>query len=114
MMNDIQAGDGARYMTELFSEKNKNGLTRDLIEALFPMFEQASAGAIAVDGQSRITWINSSYSHLLGLGLFGDVGQQSDIVMPTSLLGLNTVFWREIKYPRSIRASLARYRHTTS
>lgn len=67
-MNDIQAGDGARYMTELFSEKNKNGLTRDLIEALFPMFEQASAGAIAVDGQSRITWINSSYSHLLGLG----------------------------------------------
>jgi transcriptional regulator with PAS, ATPase and Fis domain len=67
-MNDIQAGDGARYMTELFSEKNKNGLTRDLIEALFPMFEEASAGAIAVDGESRITWINSSYSHLLGLG----------------------------------------------
>lgn len=57
-----------RYMTELFTDKNKSGLTRDLIEALFPMFEEASAGAIAVDRHTRITWINSSYSHLLGLG----------------------------------------------
>ncbi|TGN39415.1 sigma-54 interaction domain-containing protein [Marinobacter confluentis] len=55
-------------MTELFTDSNRSGLTRDLIEALFPMFEEASAGAIAVDRQSRITWINSSYSHLLGLG----------------------------------------------
>ncbi len=55
-------------MTQLFTENNKSGLTRDLIEALFPMFEEASAGAIAVDDQSRITWINSSYAHLLGLG----------------------------------------------
>ncbi len=54
-------------MTKLFSDNNKKGLTRDLIEALFPMFEAASAGAIAVDRQSRITWINASYSHLLGL-----------------------------------------------
>lgn len=54
-------------MTELFTENNKSGLTRDLIEALFPMFEEASAGAIAVDHQSRITWINNSYAHLLGL-----------------------------------------------
>lgn len=55
-------------MTELFSENNRSGLTRDLIQALFPMFEEASAGAIAVDRESRITWINSSYSQLLGLG----------------------------------------------
>lgn len=55
-------------MTELFTNKNKNGLTRDLIEALFPMFEAASAGAIAVDREARITWINNSYAHLLGLG----------------------------------------------
>ncbi len=67
-MNDIRPV-GARYMTELFSDKNKSGLTRDLIEALFPMFEEASAGAIAVDWDARITWINSSYSHLLGLGI---------------------------------------------
>ena len=66
-MNDIRPV-GARYMTQLFSDNNKSGLTRDLIEALFPMFEEASAGAIAVDCDARITWINSSYSHLLGLG----------------------------------------------
>jgi transcriptional regulator with PAS, ATPase and Fis domain len=55
-------------MTELFTENNKSGLTRDLIEAIFPMFEEASAGAIAVDSSSRITWINISYANLLGLG----------------------------------------------
>ena len=65
-MNDIEPG-GTRYMTQLFGEKNKNGLTRELIEALFPMFEEASAGAIAVDRDARITWMNSSYSQLLGL-----------------------------------------------
>jgi|SRR5690554_73035 len=37
-MNDTGPG-GTRYMTQLFGEKNKTGLTRDLIEALFPMFE---------------------------------------------------------------------------
>ena len=56
-----------RTMSELFTNKNKSGLTRDLIEALFPMFEEASAGAIAVDRETNITWINSSYSQLLGL-----------------------------------------------
>nr|WP_100639323.1 sigma 54-interacting transcriptional regulator [Marinobacter salexigens] len=54
-------------MTKLFGDNNKSGLTRELIEAIFPMFEEASAGAIAVDKESRITWINSSYSQLLGL-----------------------------------------------
>ncbi len=66
-MQNIQAGDPGS-MTELFTENNKSGLTRDLIEAIFPMFEEASAGAIAVDHESRITWINSSYANLLGLG----------------------------------------------
>ncbi|MGC8119703.1 sigma-54 interaction domain-containing protein [Marinobacter sp. VGCF2001] len=55
-------------MSELFTHKNKSGLTRNLIEALFPMFEEASAGAIAVDRDANITWINSSYAQLLGLG----------------------------------------------
>src|SRR5690554_1891072 len=65
-MNNSDSG-GKRYMAQLFGSNNKNGLTRELIEALFPMFEEASAGAIAVDRESRITWINSSYSQLLGL-----------------------------------------------
>lgn len=63
-MNDIEPG-GTRYMTQLFGEKNKNGLTRELIEALFPMFEEASAGAIAVDRDARITWINSSWKSVV-------------------------------------------------
>ncbi|WP_159659994.1 sigma-54 interaction domain-containing protein [Alcanivorax xiamenensis] len=54
-------------MTQLFSNNDKSGLTRDLIEALFPMFEQASAGGIAVDRQARITWINANYASLLGI-----------------------------------------------
>jgi transcriptional regulator with PAS, ATPase and Fis domain len=58
---------GGICMTQLFSKNDKSGLTRDLIEALFPMFEQASAGGIAVDRQARITWINASYAALLGI-----------------------------------------------
>ncbi|MCG2581826.1 MAG: sigma 54-interacting transcriptional regulator [Marinobacter sp.] len=53
-------------MTQLFAHNKKNGLTRELIEALIPMFEEASAGAIAVGRDNRITWINASYSDLLG------------------------------------------------
>lgn len=54
-------------MAQPFTYNNKTGLTRDLIEAIFPMFEQASAGAIAVDRDCRITWINNSYASLLGV-----------------------------------------------
>ncbi|MDX1755995.1 MAG: sigma 54-interacting transcriptional regulator [Marinobacter sp.] len=53
-------------MTEPYPNKPNSGLTRELIEVLFPMFEQASAGAIAVDREARITWINDSYASLLG------------------------------------------------
>lgn len=52
---------------EPFSGTQASGLTRELIQALVPMFEQASAGAIATDWNSRITWINPSYASLLGL-----------------------------------------------
>ncbi|EON92109.1 hypothetical protein MARLIPOL_10821 [Marinobacter lipolyticus SM19] len=64
-MQDNLSG-GNRYMTQLFAHNKKNGLTRELIEALIPMFEEASAGAIAVGRDNRITWINASYSDLLG------------------------------------------------
>lgn len=50
-----------------FAGSQSHGLTRELIQALVPMFEQASAGAIATDLDSRITWINASYTGLLGL-----------------------------------------------
>ena len=54
-------------MKQPFSNSSKSRLTRDLISALFPMFEQASAGAIVVDLNARITWINASYATLLGV-----------------------------------------------
>lgn len=54
-------------MTQPFSTNSKSRLTRDLISALFPMFEQASAGAIVVDLDTRITWLNASYAVLLGV-----------------------------------------------
>ncbi|MBJ6136279.1 sigma-54 interaction domain-containing protein [Marinobacter litoralis] len=54
-------------MKQIFPDKNKTGLTRELIDAMAPMFEQASAGAIAIDVDSRITWINQCYSDLLQL-----------------------------------------------
>ncbi|WP_282433954.1 sigma-54 interaction domain-containing protein [Marinobacter caseinilyticus] len=59
--------DGKRPTMQPFLINHRSGLTRDLIEALFPMFEKASAGAIAVDQASRITWINASYAALLGI-----------------------------------------------
>ncbi|MDO6461888.1 sigma 54-interacting transcriptional regulator [Granulosicoccaceae sp. 1_MG-2023] len=55
-------------MSELFTGNNKNGLTRELVEAVFCIFEEASAGGIAVDRDSRIIWINKSYADLLGAG----------------------------------------------
>ncbi|MFO7527869.1 MAG: sigma 54-interacting transcriptional regulator [Marinobacter sp.] len=70
-------------MTELFGDRSPNGLTRELIEALFPMFEEASAGAIAVDREARITWINQSYAQLLGLGDVADaIGKPVRVVIP--------------------------------
>lgn len=70
-MTDFIPGS-SQFMSKPFANnkldnKQKSGLTRDLIEALFPMFEEASAGAIAVDREARITWINASYAALLGL-----------------------------------------------
>ncbi|MCP1673832.1 transcriptional regulator with PAS, ATPase and Fis domain [Natronocella acetinitrilica] len=50
-----------------FPGGDDNGLTMEVVSALFPIFEQASAGAIAVDDQARITWINGSYCELLGV-----------------------------------------------
>jgi transcriptional regulator with PAS, ATPase and Fis domain len=70
-------------MTQPFNHNNRKGLTRDLIQALFPMFEEASAGAIAVDHEARITWINSSYSQLLGLANPGDaIGKSVRQIIP--------------------------------
>jgi transcriptional regulator with PAS, ATPase and Fis domain len=70
-------------MAELFYKNNKTGLTRDLIEALVPIFDQASAGAISVDTDGQITWINQSYAQLLGIADISDaIGQDVRRVIP--------------------------------
>lgn len=72
-------------MSILFESQPGQGLTRELIEVLFPMFEQASAGAIAVDKNSCITWINSRYANLLGLAdTHGVIGRPVLSVIPHS------------------------------
>ncbi|MDP4547925.1 MAG: sigma 54-interacting transcriptional regulator [Marinobacter sp.] len=73
-------------MKQIFPDKNKTGLTRELIDAMAPMFEQASAGAIAIDVDSRITWINQCYSDLLQLP------------SPSSVIGKE--IWRVIPHTR--------------
>ncbi|RMJ02838.1 Limonene hydroxylase [Marinobacter litoralis] len=73
-------------MKQIFPDKNKTGLTRELIDAMAPMFEQASAGAIAIDVQSRITWINQCYADLLQLP------------SPSSVIGKE--IWRVIPHTR--------------
>ncbi|GAA0563903.1 sigma-54 interaction domain-containing protein [Halomonas salifodinae] len=47
------------------SPSPREGLSPQAVDILFPIFEQASAGAISVDVDSRITWINDSYCRLL-------------------------------------------------
>ncbi|MDN3517437.1 sigma 54-interacting transcriptional regulator [Aquisalimonas lutea] len=42
------------------------GVARGLLHALLPHLEQASAGAVTVDQDARISWINHSYARLLG------------------------------------------------
>ena len=62
-----------------------NGLTIEVVSALFPVFEEASAGAIAVDKQANITWINGSYCRLLGVKDPGTViGRHVTEVIPPS------------------------------
>lgn len=71
-------------MSQLFDKPYVKGLTPDLIQALIAMFEKASAGAIAVDRQARITWINQSYGDLLGVTPEAVVGRPVREVIPQS------------------------------
>ncbi|MFO7857981.1 MAG: sigma 54-interacting transcriptional regulator [Ectothiorhodospiraceae bacterium] len=42
------------------------GIERSLFDLLLPYLDHASAGAIAVDQEGRISWINHSYASLMG------------------------------------------------
>lgn len=60
------------------------GLTPELIQALMAMFEKASAGAIAVDREAKITWINDSYARLLEVDPASVLGTPVRQVIPRS------------------------------
>lgn len=69
--------------SEAYEPGRIQGLTREMIDALMAMFEKASAGAIAVDRESRITWINDSYCQLLGKRQSDVIGQPVRRIIPT-------------------------------
>lgn len=71
-------------MSEVYQPGGVPGLSRELIDALMAMFEKASAGAIAVDREARITWINESYCRLLGVHEPEVLGQPVRQVIPHS------------------------------
>lgn len=70
--------------SEAYEPGRIQGLTREMIDALMAMFEKASAGAIAVDRESRITWINDSYCQLLGKRPGDVIGQPVRRIIPHS------------------------------
>lgn len=71
-------------MSSPYQPSGIQGLTRDMIDALIAMFEKASAGAIAVDREANITWINDSYCRLLGVRATEVRGQPVRRIIPHS------------------------------
>ena len=60
------------------------GVTRELMKALLPHLERARAGAIAIDADGRISWINPSYARLIGDSPEQLVGQPVRDVVPNT------------------------------
>ena len=57
------------------------------VSSLFSLFEDLCEGAIAVDRQARIVWINDKYRSLLGLTETEDVvGRPVEEIIPNSLM----------------------------
>ncbi|RLK46804.1 transcriptional regulator with PAS, ATPase and Fis domain [Alkalispirillum mobile] len=62
-------------------------IVRQATRSLFRFFEEASAGAIVVDRDARVLWINDRYAELLGLtDPEAAVGQPVESVIPQSQL----------------------------
>ncbi len=57
------------------------------VESLFEVFETMCDGAVSVDSNARIVWINEKYRSLLGVGDGDDVlGREIETVIPESLM----------------------------
>lgn len=68
-------------------DKDAVALHAKAVRSLFSLLEDMCEGAIAVDRQARIVWINQKYRHLLGIDPAEDVlGRDVEEVIPRSLL----------------------------
>ncbi|MDJ0895096.1 MAG: sigma 54-interacting transcriptional regulator [Alphaproteobacteria bacterium] len=60
---------------------------RRVVESLFDLFDEICEGAISVDRQARVVWINEKYLKLLELGEEEDVlGRNVEEIIPESMM----------------------------
>ncbi len=64
-----------------------DGIHRRAMHSMFERLERACEGAIAVDDQARVVWINDKYVETLGLASAADaLGRDIEAVIPNSLM----------------------------
>lgn len=69
------------------SEKDAKAVHVQAVQSLFALFEEMCEGAIAVDRNAQIVWINQKYRSLLGVDETDYViGRDVEDVIPHSLL----------------------------
>jgi transcriptional regulator with PAS, ATPase and Fis domain len=72
---------------ELITGTNAEVIHRQAVDSLFGLFEDLCEGAIAVDAEARIVWMNEKYRALLGIGEKEPlVGREVEEVIPNSLM----------------------------
>jgi transcriptional regulator with PAS, ATPase and Fis domain len=65
----------------------RNSIQSTMVDSLFDIFEEMCEGAISVDENARIVWINAKYLNLLGVADEDDVlGRDVASVIPESML----------------------------
>ncbi|MBI5018617.1 MAG: sigma 54-interacting transcriptional regulator [Deltaproteobacteria bacterium] len=68
-------------------EERAEAIRRQAVQSLFELFESSSEGAVAVDGDARVVWMNEKYAHFLGLGSAEEtLGRPVEDVIPNSLM----------------------------
>lgn len=67
--------------------KDSESIHRLAMQSLFERLDKLCEGALAVDKDARIVWINEKYAHKLGLGSAVDaIGKEVEAVIPNSLM----------------------------
>jgi transcriptional regulator with PAS, ATPase and Fis domain len=66
---------------------NDGAVHKQAVKSLFDLFEAMCEGALAVDTEARIVWINEKYRTLLGVGEREEViGREVEEIIPNSLM----------------------------